>query len=99
MPHPKSPQFSAGRVPCASGGGPQRRFAIMWGNWAYLMVRGDLRLCMDLAAEAMEFAERLNDPGLLMEALSLPAVTRYYRADFVGARDCCERALSNYEDR
>ena len=58
-----------------------------------------LRLCMDLAAEAMEFAERLNDPGLLMEALHLPAVTRYFRADFVGARDCFERALSNYEDR
>jgi tetratricopeptide (TPR) repeat protein len=54
---------------------------------------------MDLAAEAMEFAERLNDPGLLMEALFLLGTTRYYRADFVGARDCCERALANYEDR
>jgi predicted ATPase len=71
----------------------------MFGNWVYHVVRGDLRLCMDLAAETMEFAERLNDPGLLMEALLLPAATRHFRADFVGARDCFERALSNYEDR
>jgi len=63
------------------------------------MVRGEYRLCMDLAAEVMEFAERLNEPGLLMEALIFPALTRYYRADFVGARGCSERALSNYEDR
>jgi len=63
------------------------------------MVRGEYRLCMDLAAEVMEFAERLNEPGLLMEALCFPALTRYYRGDFVGARDCSERALSNYEDR
>src|SRR5262249_22159165 len=93
------PVFRRARALCERRGEPQQWFAIMWGNWAYHMVRGDLQLCMDLAAEAMEFAVRLNDPGLLMEALSLPAVTRYYRADFVGARDCFERALSNYEDR
>ena len=34
-----------------------------------------------------------------MEALYLPALTRYFRGDFVGARACFERALSNYEDR
>ena len=88
------PVFRRARALCERGGEPQRRFAIMWGNWAYHMVRGEYRLCMDLAAEAMEFAERLNEPGLLMEALFLPGVTRYLRADFVGARDCFERALS-----
>jgi predicted ATPase len=93
------PVFRRARVLSERCGEPPRRFGIMRGNWAYHMVRGDFRLCMDLAAEATEFAERLNDPGLLMEALVLPANTRYFRADFVGARDCCERALSNYDDR
>src|SRR5262249_26110647 len=91
--------FRRERVLCERGGEPQQRFAIMWGNWTYHMVRGECRLSMDLAAEAMEFAERLNDPGLLMEALVLPAVTRCFRADFVGAHDCFERALSSFEDR
>jgi adenylate cyclase len=93
------PVFRRARALCERGGEPQQRFAIMWGNWAYHMSRGDFRLCMDLAAEVMDLAERLNDPGLLMEALVLPAATRYYRADFVGARDCFERALTNYENR
>src|SRR5262249_37145330 len=82
------PGFRRARELCERGGEPQQRFASMWGNWAYHLLRGDLRLCMDLAAEMMEFAERLNDPGLLMEALLLPAATRHFRADFVGARDC-----------
>jgi predicted ATPase len=94
-----APVFRRARALCERGGEPQEWFVTMYGNWAYHMARGDLRLCMDLAAEAMEFAERLKEPGLLMEALVLPAVTRLFRADFVGARDCFERALSNYEDR
>jgi predicted ATPase len=94
-----APVFHRARALCERGGEPPRRFAMMRGNWLYHLVRGDLRRCMDLAAEAMEFAERLDEPGLLMEALFLPATTRYLRADFVGARDCFERALSTYEDR
>jgi tetratricopeptide (TPR) repeat protein len=93
------PVLRRARALCERGGEPQQRFAIMCGNWLYHLARGDLRLCTDLAAEAMEVAERLDDPGLLMEALALPALTRYYRADYVGARDCFERALSKYEDR
>jgi tetratricopeptide (TPR) repeat protein len=54
---------------------------------------------MDLAAEAMELAERLNEPGLLMEALFVPALSHYFRGEFAAARDCFERALSKYEDR
>ena len=31
---------------------------IMWGNWALHIVRGEFRLCTDLAAELMEVARR-----------------------------------------
>src|SRR5262249_47314610 len=51
------------------------------------------------SAQAMELAEQLNDPGIVMEALWLRASTRLFRADFVGAREFFERALNNYEDR
>ncbi len=71
----------------------------MRGNWSYHMVRGDFRLCMDQSAQAMELAERFNDPGIWMEALWQPAATLLFRADFAGARQFFERALNNYEDR
>jgi predicted ATPase len=54
---------------------------------------------MSLADDAMEFAEQLNDPGILMEALFMPGLVLFYRADFAGARACYARAVADYEDR
>jgi hypothetical protein len=42
----------------------------------------------------MAFGERLNDPGILMEALFLKALTRLYRGDFAGARECSVTAAN-----
>jgi predicted ATPase len=71
----------------------------MLGMWEWRIVRGDLRLCADLAADGMALAERLNDPGTLMEALFMPGVTMFYRGEFAAARDCYEKALAAYDDR
>src|SRR5262249_15540053 len=40
-------------------------FGIMLGMWEWRIVRADLRLCVDLAAEGMALAERQNDPGMM----------------------------------
>jgi predicted ATPase len=71
----------------------------MLGMWEWRIVRGDLRVCVDLAADGMALAESLNDPGMLMEALFMPGVTLFYRAQFAGARACYEKALGAYDDR
>jgi TOMM system kinase/cyclase fusion protein len=78
---------------------PTQLFGIMLGTWEWRLVRGDIRLCMDLARDGMALAERLNDPGMLMEALFMPGVTMFYRGEFASARACYERALAEYEDR
>ena len=54
---------------------------------------------MSLADEGMKLAESSNDPGMLMEALFMPGVTKFYRAQFAGARACFEKALRTYDDR
>ena len=59
-------------------------FGIMLGQWEWHLVRGDLRPCVGLAADGMALAERLNDPGMLMEALFMPGATMLYRAQFAG---------------
>ena len=84
---------------CQRIGDPQQQFGIMLGMWEWRIVRGDLRVCVDLAADGMALAERLNDPGMLMEALFMPGVTMFYRAEFAGARACFENALAAYDDR
>jgi predicted ATPase len=74
-------------------------FAMLRGHFAYHIVRGDFRLCIDLADQAMQFAARVGDPGVWMEALFLEGLTRLYRGDFQGAHESCTRALADYDDR
>jgi predicted ATPase len=85
------PIFHRARTLSERFGQTPQAFAMMRGHFAYHIVRGDFRLCTDLAASAMQFAERLGDPGILMEALFLEGLTKLYRGDFAGAHDCCTR--------
>jgi urea ABC transporter urea binding protein len=87
------------RALCTSGEQTPQLFAILWGNFAWHVVRGEFRHCMGLAGEAMALAERADDAGMRMEALFLLGLTLLYRGDFAGARDHCARALANYDDR
>jgi predicted ATPase len=71
----------------------------MLGNWEWHLVRGDLRPSVGLAADGMALAERINDPGMLMEALFMRGATMFYRAQFADARVCYEEALAACDDR
>lgn len=93
------PVFRRARDLCERVGHPLQLFAIMLGTWEWHTVRGDLRLCGDLAAEGIEFARSLNDPGVVMEALFMLGETMLYRADFAGARDSFASAIAEYDDR
>jgi len=93
------PIFNRARELADRIGQPAQRFAVMWGNFAWHVVRGDFKLCMDLAAEAIQFVGALNDPGMMMEALFLQGLTMLYRGDFAGARDRCSLAVADFDDR
>jgi predicted ATPase/class 3 adenylate cyclase len=93
------PTLQRARELCQRIGDPQQLFGIMLGMWEWRIVRADLRLCVDLAADGMALAERLGDAGMLMEALYMPGVTRFYRAEFAGSRACHEQALAAFDDR
>ena len=93
------PIFRRAHALCERVGQRPQLFAIMWGNFAYHIVRGDFKICADLAEEAMAFGERLNDPGVLMEALFLRGVTQLYRGNFTGARDSCAQGIADFDDR
>jgi serine/threonine protein kinase/predicted ATPase len=93
------PILHRARELCQRSGDARQLFGIMLGLWEWRLVRGELRLCVDLAADGMAFAQRLNDPGMLMEALFMPGATRFYRAEFAAARACYENAVTTYDDR
>jgi serine/threonine protein kinase/predicted ATPase len=93
------PVFRRAHELCEQVGQPLQLFATLLGIWEWHTVRGDLRLCTDLAAEGMAFAGRLKDPGIWMEALFMSAETMLYRGDFAIARDHFARAVADYDDR
>jgi serine/threonine protein kinase/predicted ATPase len=84
---------------CRRIGDTRHQFGIMLGMWEWHVVRGDLRTCADQSADGMALAERLGDPGMMMEALFMPGVTMFYRGQFAGARPCFENALAGHDDR
>jgi serine phosphatase RsbU (regulator of sigma subunit)/predicted ATPase len=93
------PILSRAHALCERVGETPQVFAIMWGNFAYHIVRGDFRMCAALAEEAIAFADRLNEPGILMEALFLRGITCLYRGDFSSARDICADVIARFDDR
>jgi serine/threonine protein kinase/tetratricopeptide (TPR) repeat protein len=93
------PVFERARKLCERVGNPLQLFAIMLGTWEWHTVRGDLPLCGDLAAEGLEFARSLTDPGVMMEALFMSGETMLHRGDFAGAREAFASAVSQYDDR
>jgi class 3 adenylate cyclase/tetratricopeptide (TPR) repeat protein len=92
------PTFHRARQLCERIGGPQEQFAVVWGNFAWRIVRGEMDLSLELASEAIDHAKKLDDPGVWMEALFLMGVTLFYRGDFVGARQQYDTALARYDD-
>lgn len=93
------PIFARARELCSRNGEPTALFAVMWGTWVWQLVRGELRLCTELADAALVLAERLGEPGMIMEALFPPAVTLTFRGDFAAAHAHSARALAEYDDR
>jgi class 3 adenylate cyclase/tetratricopeptide (TPR) repeat protein len=92
------PVLQRARDLCQRIGEPEHLFGIMLGMWEWRLVRGDIRLCMELAGDGMVLAQHLNDPGMHMEALFMPGVTQYYRGEFAASRAYHDKALA-YDDR
>ncbi|HTU19450.1 MAG TPA: protein kinase [Gemmataceae bacterium] len=93
------PAFHRAHALCERVGQAPQMFALILGIWEWHTVRAELQLCMDLAAEGMEFAKQHNDPGMMMEALFMAGTTLLYRADFSAARDRFATAVAEYDDR
>ena len=93
------PLFERARTLCERNGQTPQLFTMVWGTFAFHVVRGNFRLCADLAEDAVRMGEGLNDAGILMEALFLRGLTKFYRGDFAGAREHFAAALERYDDR
>jgi len=92
------PVFERARELGQKVAGPAEQFFIHWGIWAWRVVREELPLCHQMAAEAQRIVEPLGDAGLQTEALFIPALTSFYLGDFQTSRQCCEQGFALYDE-
>ena len=92
------PIFARAHDLCLQIGEPHSQMAVLWGIWAWRVVREEFDLCLQLADEVMQFAASQADDGIWMEAHFVPALTLFYRADFVKALEHCNAGLALYDD-
>jgi serine/threonine protein kinase/predicted ATPase len=91
------PIFARARELCLKIGQPVSLMAVLWGIWAWRVVREEFGLCMELSKEVMQLALAQADDGIRMEAHFVPGLTLFYRGDFVKCREHLEKGIALYD--
>ncbi len=92
------PVYDRARELCERVGDKWNSFVVLFGIWAWRLVRDELVLSLKLSEEIMSLAELLGDPGMMMEAHHVPANSLYYLGDFEAARKHCEDGFALYDE-
>jgi tetratricopeptide (TPR) repeat protein len=77
---------------------PGEQFHILWGIWAWRVVREELDLCMKLFEDAFRMKAVLDDDGLRMEAHFIPGLTQFYTGEFKHSQHHCETGFQLYNE-
>lgn len=80
--------------------GPHPQLAsILFGLWAYHLVRLELAAALDVAEECRKLAETLEDDDGLVQAEVAKGNTLYWRGDLAGAKACMLEALDRFHEK
>ena len=71
-------------------------FWVLWGLWAFYLVKGDQNKGLEFAQRMMRIANGENDAALVLEANFAMGLSRYYMGDLVAAREHLEAAVAAY---
>jgi len=88
--------YSRAEALCARVGPAPQLFWVLWGMWAFHLVRGDQHIALDAAKRVMDVARGETGSGLEVEAHFALGLTHYYLGDLAAARDHLEQAVAAY---
>jgi predicted ATPase len=72
---------------------------VLWGLWAFHLLRAELETAREIAEEFLRLAQRLQYPGLAMRGHLITGVTFAHKGDFTLALDHSEKAFSLYDPK
>jgi predicted ATPase len=89
--------YARARELCQQMGDTTQLFPVLWGLWIFYLARAECQTAQELAAQLLILAQRLNTPGLLMEAHLAQGVTCFWLGELSPARAHFTQGLALYD--
>jgi class 3 adenylate cyclase/predicted ATPase len=90
--------FSRAREICLQIGGVPQLAPVLYGLWAFYLVRCESETAREIASELLALAEKAQDRDLLLEAHTVQGITDFWiDCDLSAARTHLEQAASLYD--
>ena len=89
--------YTRARELCERVGEPPQLFRVLWGLWNVYNLRGEYQTQRALGEQLLSLAERLQDPGLLLEAHHALWTTLFRGGELAAARPHLEQGMKLYD--
>jgi predicted ATPase len=95
-PEVESP-LSRARELCQQVGETPQLFPVLWGLWAFYLVRAELQTARELGEQLMHLAQSVHDPALVLEAHYALGHTLFWLGELDSATRHFEQSLALYD--
>ncbi len=89
--------YARARLICEQIGDTPQIVMVLFGLWAFYVVRGNLETARDLGGQILRLVEGAEDSGLPLEAYVVLGVTFYFLGEFPSAKEHLEKAIALYD--
>ena len=89
--------YARARELCQQLGEKREIFEVLWGLWAFYLLRADLEVAREMAEEFLRLAERQPNAGLVTRGHIAMEVTLFHQGEFAPAMEHFEKGLLLYD--
>ena len=89
--------YARARDLCRQVGETPQLFPVLWGLFAFYLVRGELRMARELVEQLLRLAESVQDRALLLVSHRALGTTLHFLGEFALAREHEERGIALYD--
>jgi predicted ATPase len=89
--------YARARELCQRVGETPRLFPVLWGLWAFYLVRAELQTARVLGEQLLRLAQSAQDPALLLEAHYALGDTLFWLGELIPARTHFEQSVALYD--
>jgi class 3 adenylate cyclase/predicted ATPase len=89
--------WARARELCQQVGETSQLFPVLYGLWRFYMLRAELQTSRELGEQLFSLAQRVQDPGLLLEAHRVLGSTMFWLGEMGPAQEHFEQGMALYD--